>query len=73
MKTVCALMLSCFAVVSAVAGDSTEMLRHRLIVHDQFVIEEPDPLLMEDSMRCCCRLADRCDHRAVYDQVRAHR
>jgi hypothetical protein len=73
MKTVCALMLGCFAAVSAVAADSTEMLRHRLIVHDQFVIEEPYPVLIEDSTRCCCRLADRCDHRTVYDQVRAHR
>lgn len=63
MKTVCTLMLSCLAAVSAVAGDSTEMQRHRLIIHDQFVIEEPYAVLIEASMRCCCRLADRCDHR----------
>ena len=73
MKTVCTLMLSCFAVVSAVAADSTEMRRQRQIIHDQFIIEEPHPVPVGDFARCCCGLADRCDQRAVYDRGGADR
>jgi hypothetical protein len=35
MKTVCSLMLTCMTAVSALAGDSAEMLRDRLIVCNQ--------------------------------------
>lgn len=69
MKTVWALMLICFAAVSAKAGDSAEMRQQRLIIRDQLVIEEPHSVLSADFLRCCCRLADRCDHRTVDDPV----
>jgi hypothetical protein len=73
MKNIYSLMLSCFVAVSAVAADSAEMQRYRLLLHDQFVIEEPYPVLIEDPMRCCCSLVDRCHHHAVDEQVRRHR
>jgi hypothetical protein len=59
MKTVCALMLTCMAAVSALAGDSAEMLRERLIFCNQFVIEDPYPGIVRDSVQSCCRVANR--------------
>ena len=59
MKTVCALMLTCMTTVSALAGDSAEMLRDRLIFCNQFVIEEPYPAIVQDSTPHCCRFANR--------------
>jgi hypothetical protein len=53
MKVVCSLMLSCFTAVSALAGDSAEMLRDRLSFCRQFVIEDPDPAILRDSTLCC--------------------
>jgi hypothetical protein len=43
----CLLMLCCFTAVSS-AGDSTEMLRQRLIFCDQFLIEHPHPAVLRD-------------------------
>jgi len=59
MKVVCSLMLSCFTAVLASAGDSTEMLRDRLIFCNQFVIEHPYPVLLRDSPQYCCRMPKR--------------
>ena len=60
MKTVCALMLICTTGVSALAGDSAEMLRNRLIICNQFVIiEDPYPAIVRDSTQYCCRTANR--------------
>ena len=42
----CLLMLCCFTAVSASAGDSTEILRQRLIFCDQFLIEHPYPAIL---------------------------
>jgi hypothetical protein len=58
MKTVCSLMLTCMTAVSALAGDSAEMLRDRLIVCNQFVIEEANPAIVRDSTQYCCRTAN---------------
>ncbi len=40
---VCSLMVCCFTAVSASAGGSGEVLRRRIILCDQFVIEHPYP------------------------------
>jgi hypothetical protein len=45
---ICSLMLCCFAAASTSAGDSGEMLRQRLILCDQFVIEHPYPAISRD-------------------------
>ena len=62
MKTICTLMLTCMTAVSALAGDSAEMLRDRLIICNQFVIDDPYPAIVPDSTQYCCRMATR-----VYD------
>ena len=49
MKIVCSLMLTCMTAVSALAGDSAEMLRDHLIFCNQFVIEHPYPAVVWDS------------------------
>jgi hypothetical protein len=73
MKTVCSLMLSCCAVVSASAGDSAEMRRDRLIFCSQFVIEDPyvaifrDLTGFPDSTDYCCRFRDSVHDCHIYD------
>jgi hypothetical protein len=59
MKIVCALVLTCTSAVSALAGDSAEMLRDRLIICNQFVIEDPYPAVIPDSTHYCCRTVAR--------------
>jgi len=59
MKTICTLMLTCMTAVSALAGDSAEMLRDRLIICNQFVIEDPYPAIVQDSVQYCCRMTNR--------------
>jgi hypothetical protein len=41
MRIGCAVVLTCTSAVSASAEDSAEMLRDRLIICNQFVIEDP--------------------------------
>ena len=67
MKIVCSLMLSCFTAVSALAGDSAEMLRDRLSFCRQFVIEDPDPVILRDSTLYCCRFGNRVHDCHVHD------
>jgi hypothetical protein len=67
MNTVCALMLSCLIAVSALAGDSAEMLRDRLIFCSQFVIEDPDLRMLQDTTQYCCRMANRVHDCHVHD------
>jgi hypothetical protein len=52
------LMLSCLIAVSAFAGDSEEILRERLILCSQFVIEEPGTAI-PGTTRYCCGFANR--------------
>jgi hypothetical protein len=59
MKIVCALVLSCTSAVSALAEDSAEMLRDRLIICNQFVIEDPYPAIVPDSTQYCYRTVTR--------------
>jgi hypothetical protein len=59
MKIVCSLMLTCMTAVSALAGDSAEMLRDHLIFCNQSVIEDPYPTIFRDSTPYCCRMANR--------------
>ena len=59
MKIVYALMLTCTTAVSALAGDSAEMLRDRLIFCNQFVIEHAESPIVRDSTQYCCRPANR--------------
>jgi len=56
---ICMLTLCGYAASSAFGRDSAEMLRERLIFCSQFVIEEPGPAIVPDSMQTCCRLANR--------------
>ena len=62
---ICSLMLSCFAICSATCGDAREMLRDRLILCSQFIIEHPYPaMLVEftafvDSTDYRCRAGNR--------------
>jgi hypothetical protein len=58
MKIICALMLSCTPPVWALAGESPEMLRHRVVICNQFVIEDPYPATILDSTQYCCRTAN---------------
>jgi hypothetical protein len=53
MKIVCALMLTCTSAVSALAEDSAEKLRERLIICNQFVIEDPYPGIGREFPYCC--------------------
>jgi hypothetical protein len=59
MKIVCAPMLTCMTAVLAFAKDSAEMIRDRLMLCNQFVIEDPHPELLRDSTRYCCRTTNR--------------
>jgi hypothetical protein len=59
MKVVCAVVLSCTYAVSALAKDSAEMLRDRVIICNQFVIEDPYPAIVPDSTQYCCRMVTR--------------
>ena len=54
---VCLLMLGCCAASSAFGRDAAERLRERLIFCSQFVIEDPGPVVIEDTRRNCCRFA----------------
>jgi hypothetical protein len=67
MKIVCALMLTCTTAVSALAGDSAELLRDRLIFCNQFVIEHPESPTVRDSTQYCCRVANRFHDCHVHD------
>ena len=64
MKIVYALMLTCTTAVSALAGDSAEMLRDRLIFCNQFVIRDPDPGIRL-GYHHDCHINDRDDDRGV--------
>lgn len=55
----CALLLSCFAVSPAIAGDSRGMLRDRILFSGQFVIEEPDTALLRDFFGDVCWLSSQ--------------
>jgi hypothetical protein len=59
MKIVCALVLTGTFAASALAGDSAAMHRDRLIICNQFVIEDPYPAVIPDSTQHCCRTATR--------------
>jgi hypothetical protein len=59
MKIVCALTLTCMTAGFALAGDSAERLRDRVIFCNQFVIEDPYPELLRDSTQHCCRMPNR--------------
>jgi hypothetical protein len=59
MKIAYTLMLTCTIAVSALAGDSAEMLRDRLIFCNQFVIEHAESPTVRDSTQYCCRPANR--------------
>ena len=50
---ICALLLSSFAAAPAIAGDTGEMLRDRLIFCSQFVIDHPDPAVIPSPSFCC--------------------
>jgi hypothetical protein len=52
-------MAACTSAVSALARDSAEMLRDRRIICNQFVIEDPYPVIVGDSAQYCCRPTDR--------------
>ena len=67
MKIVCPLMLTCMTAVSALAGDSAERLRDRLIFCSQFVIEHPYPTIVPDSTQYCCRTANRIHDCHIHD------
>jgi len=54
MKIICSVTLSCLTAVSAFAGDSDDKLRDRLIVCNQFVIEETGISAIPDASRYCC-------------------
>ena len=58
MKIVCALMVTCTSAVSALAEDSAEKLRDRLVICNQFVIEDPYPGIVRESTQYCCRTAN---------------
>jgi hypothetical protein len=59
MKIVCVLVLTCSFADSAWAEDAAEMLRDRLIICNQFVIEDPYPTVIPDSTQYCCRTVTR--------------
>jgi hypothetical protein len=73
MKIVCSLMLTCMTAVSALAGDSAEMLRDHLIFCNQFVIEHPYPAIVRDSTPYCCRMANRVHDCHVHDWYEKYR
>jgi hypothetical protein len=73
MKIVCALMLTCTTAVSALAGDSAELLRDRLIFCNEFVIEHPYPAIFPDGTRNCCRMANRVRDCRVNDWDKKYR
>jgi hypothetical protein len=52
------LMLCCCATSSAFGRDSAERLRERIIFCGQFVIEDPGPVVVQDTTHDCCRLAN---------------
>jgi hypothetical protein len=70
---VCSLVLCCCAAASATGADSAEMLRDRLLFCSQFVIEDPDPAIVRDSTRYCCRFANRAHDCHVNDWDDNHR
>jgi hypothetical protein len=64
---ICSLLLSCSAVSSGSAGVSDEMLRDRLVLCGQFVINDPDPLIIRDVTDDCCRSGNRIRDCHVHD------
>ena len=73
MNTVCAVMLTCMTTVSALAGDSAEMLRDRLIFCNQFVIEDPYPAIDGYSARYWRGTANRAHDCHAQDWDEKHR
>ena len=68
MKIVCALMLTCMTAVSALAGDSAEMLRDRLIICNQFVIiEDAYPAIVRDTTQYSGRMTNRVHDCRTYE------
>jgi hypothetical protein len=61
---ICALLLSCFSVSPAIAGESRGMLRD-LLFSGQFVIEEPDTTLIRDFFADDCSFDSRMRHSNV--------
>jgi hypothetical protein len=58
MNFACSLMLTCFTAVWAFAADSEGILRERLILCSQFVIEDSGSTMIHDTTGYCCRIAD---------------
>ena len=56
---ICSLLLSCIFAAPAIGGDAAEMLRDRLILCSQFVIDHPDPGVIRESPSFCCRFGFR--------------
>jgi hypothetical protein len=54
----CLLMLCCSEAPSAFGRDAAERLRERVIFCSQFVIEHPSRVVVPDSTRDCCWLAN---------------
>jgi hypothetical protein len=74
---VCLLILSCLAGGSAIGGDSREMLRDRLILCSQVVIEHPYPAIFRDltgfrDLTDCCRSGSRVRDCHIYDWYENH-
>jgi hypothetical protein len=59
MKIVGALMLTFMTAVLALAEDSAEMLRDRLIFCHQSVIKHPHPAIVRDTTQYFGRIANR--------------
>ena len=53
------LMLCWYAASSATGADFREMNRDRLIICNQFVIEDPDPAVIRQPPLSCCRFGPR--------------
>jgi len=73
MKIVCTVIFSCLAAISALAADSEARLRERLIVCNQFVIEESGMSAIPDSSRHCCRTVNEPRDCQVNDLAEKHR
>ena len=66
MKTlVCLLMLGCCTASSAFGPDSAEKLRERLIFCNQFVVEDPGPIVVDDNTHHCCPFANPIHNRRL--------
>ena len=52
-------VLCCYAAGAATGRDLREMNRDRFIICSQFVIEDPEPVMVGKNPQYCCRLANR--------------